>query len=736
MPNSSRLDINIAGMHCAGCAAGIEKDLSRLSGVTDARVNFATQNAAIDFRPDLIDEKEIFDNIVRLGYRPGRRTLSSGGFQSDRLPARARFLTALAFFIPVIIISAGNMFLGEKLLEPRVEGGLLFVLTAIIMFRAGREIFADALRQVRHFRANMNSLIALGSLAAFLYSSYNLVVVWVRPETAGGHYYFETAAAIITLILLGRYLESRAKDRARDAIGALLRLRPRIATAVVDGREVTIDADQIKADMTILVKPGETIPADGVIIEGHPAVNEAMITGEAVPVDKKGGDRVVGGSLNGNTAFKIKVTGAGDETFLAGIIRLVAEAQNRKAPVQKLADRIAGVFVPVVLIMAIITLAVWLLVDPSADMALKAPIAVLIIACPCALGLATPTAVLTGTGRAARRGIYIRGGDILESLNKTSHVIFDKTGTLTEGRFEVVGINSLEDNGENNMLSLAAAAETGSQHPLALALVEEARRRQLDLPTVENLEEFPGFGIRARLNEKSITVGNAATMEREKINFEGLREAAREEMAKGRTVVFAAADNECMGFLALADKIRPEASEVLSNISQSGREVVILTGDNCRTARGVAGLLGVGRFEAEVKPDKKALIVETYQRAGNRVVMVGDGINDAPALAAAEVGVALGCGTDAAIESADIILVQNDLGGVLEMFDVARLTYRTIKQNLFWAFIYNIIAIPLAAGLFYPLLGWGLSPVIGAAAMALSSLFVVSNSLRLLRVGS
>ncbi|UCD94878.1 MAG: copper-translocating P-type ATPase, partial [Candidatus Zixiibacteriota bacterium] len=525
-----------------------------------------------------------------------------------------------------------------------------------------------------------------------------------------------------------------AGRKARDAIGSLLRLRPERATVIIDGAESEIDVSVVRPGMIILVKPGSRIAADGKIIEGEPSINEAMLTGESMPVEKNEGDAVIGGSINGNKSFKFEVTGTGENTFLAGIIRLVTEAQNRKAPVQRLADKIAGVFVPIVLIIAIATFVIWFFIDPHSSMLLKAPVAVLIIACPCALGLATPTAVLAGTGRAARKGIYIRGGDILENSVKADHVVFDKTGTLTEGKFEVLQVRAADEDRETELLRLSASAESGSQHPLATAVVDKARALLVDLHPPKNLTEFPGFGLKAEVGGKIVLVGNHATMEKEKIDISQFAEWADEEMALGHTVVYVAADGHALGFLSLADKIKDEAAGVIDRIKKSGRQAIMLTGDNYKTAGGVAKSLGVDRFEAEVKPDQKALIVDTFRRADRNVIMVGDGINDAPALAAADIGVALGSGTDVAMESADIILVRDDLNSLIEALEISRLTFRTIKQNLFWAFFYNIIAIPLAAGLFYPLFGWGLSPIVAAAAMAFSSLFVVTNSLRLLQV--
>jgi P-type Cu+ transporter len=734
MKNEQKLRIKVGGMHCAACATKIEKGLSELDGVERAQVNFALGTAAVDFESGKSDQKKVFDKISQLGYSPSEAEATMTLDNVEVVQARKSFLTSLAFLIPLLIFSFGSIFLPNVLGNPKFSGIVMFLLSLPILFYAGREIFTDAWVQTRHFSANMNSLIGLGSLAAFLYSFYVLIDIFIFKKIVNPHFYFETATMIITLILLGRFLEARAKGRARDAIGALMRLRPEKATAIINDTEVEIEVAAIHPGMIIYVKPGEKVPADGKVIEGTPALNEAMLTGESMPVDKVVGDPVIGGSVNGNSSFKFEVTGVGEDTFLSSIVRLVVEAQNKKAPVQRLADKIAGVFVPIVLLIAITTLVAWYLLDPGSHFVLTAPVAVLIIACPCALGLATPTAILAGTGRAARRGVYFRGGDIIENCDKTDYVIFDKTGTLTYGEFEVRSVKSIDEEKDNELIGLAASVESGSQHPLAAAVVNKAKAQEINLSTPKNLVESPGFGLKGEVNDIIVITGNEATMKKEKIDISELVEEADKEMSQGRTVIFVAADGQALGFLALADKIKDEAAEVIDSIHKSGREVVLLTGDNHKTAQGVANVLGIDKFEAGIKPDQKAVIVETFRRADHKVMMVGDGINDAPALASANIGVALGSGTDVAIESADVILVRENLKSLIEALDISRLTLRTIKQNLFWALFYNVIAIPLAAGLFYPIFHWSLSPVIAAAAMAFSSLFVVSNSLRLLNV--
>ncbi|PKK82017.1 MAG: copper-translocating P-type ATPase [candidate division Zixibacteria bacterium HGW-Zixibacteria-1] len=736
MEKQKELELKIGGMHCAACAVGIEKGLSKMPGVNRASVNYAMGTASVDFEPGKIDELSITNKISELGYS-ARNALGADLFDNqESKKARRYFFMALAFTIPIMLISMAGMFTEHPIFGHLAGGIVLLVLTLPVMFVSGREIFADAWNQTKHGHANMNSLIALGSLAAFLYSTYAILTLVVIKDAPASHFYFESAAMIITLILLGRFLETRAKGRARDAIGALLRLRPENATVIVDGEVSEVMASAVRRGMIILVKAGERIAADGKITESNPSIDESMLTGESMPVEKQVGDTVLGGSVNGNKAFKFEVTGTGENSFLAGIVRLVTEAQGRKAPVQRLADQIAGVFVPIVLLIAIATLVIWYFIDPSSPMLIKGPIAVLIIACPCALGLATPTAILAGTGRAARHGIYIRGADILERVVKTNFVVFDKTGTLTVGEFEVSVMKALDEDYETELLQLAASVESGSQHPLAGAIRKKADELNIKTKSPKNLTEFPGFGLKAEIDGRTVLVGNVATMEREHIDTATFNAAADEQMALGRTVVYVSSNGRALGFLAMADKVKDEAGEVIDKVRKTGREVLMLTGDNHKTARGVADQLGIEKFEAGIKPDQKAIIVETLRRADRRVMMVGDGINDAPALAAADIGVALGTGTDVAMESADIILVRDNLSALVEMLEISRLTFRTIKQNLFWAFFYNIIAIPLAAGLFYTLFGWGLSPIIAAGTMAFSSVFVVTNSLRLLKIKS
>ncbi len=577
----------------------------------------------------------------------------------------------------------------------------------------------------------MNSLIALGTLTAF---GWSLFVLLSAGEHGHHDLYFESAGMIITLILLGRFLEARAKRRAGRAIEELVKLRPTMATAIINNVQVEIDSSALQPGMVLLVRPGDRVPADGVIIEGEAVLDESLLTGESLPVERRVGGAVIGGSVNGNTPFQMRAEATGEDCFVAGVIRLVSEAQARKAPVQNLADRVAAVFVPIVLVLAATTGLLWYFLAPESGMAVRSVISVLIIACPCALGLATPAAILVGTGRGAREGIIIKGGDVLETLSTIDTVIFDKTGTLTTGQLEVVTVRTFGPVAEQNLIRLVGSIESQSEHPVAKALMRYMKERQLQPAVVRNVAARPGFGVVGECDDRHLVIGSRNLLEQEKINFGPSLLQGEKEMESGRTVVFVAQDGQVVGLISLADETRHDAREVIERLRRDGLRVIMLSGDNRATAGGVAHSLGLTEFEAEIRPEQKKDIVESYRRAGQRVAMIGDGINDAPALAAASVGVAIGSGTQVAIEAADVVLVRSQLVGVPRMFQLARVAMKTIRQNLFWAFFYNVIAIPIAAGLLFPVSGLTMSPVLAALAMSLSSVFVITNSLRLSRV--
>lgn len=726
------LNLTVSGMHCASCAAGIERDLTAVDGVAECRVNLATRSAVVSFDRSLLDETDIISRIRNLGFEAsaGSPDLFSDSVREETT-ARRRFLTSLVLTIPLMMVAMGPMVTGRWLFSPLTDGILQAVLAAAVVFISGRSILADAFARAAHLRVNMNSLIAMGTLAAFGWSLYALRQVSVGNREV---FYFESAGMIITLILLGRLLEARSKRRAGRAIEELVKLRPVKAAAIINGVEVEIESAAVQPGMILLVRPGDKVPVDGEIVEGEAVLDESLLTGESMPVDKKPGAQVIGGSINGNTAFRMKATDTGEDCFVAGVIRLVTEAQARKAPVQKLADRVATVFVPAVLVVALLTGLLWYLLSPQSEMIVRSAIAVLIIACPCALGLATPTAVLVGSGRGAREGILVKGGDVLEALSTIDTVVFDKTGTLTRGRLEVMTVKTFSQVSEQNLIRMVGSVESQSEHPVARAVVRYMRERQISPVVVRNVEAKPGFGVVGECDGRSMVIGSRALLDQEKISFGPTLMQGEHEMEAGRTVVFVALDGQVVGLLSLADQLRDSARELVETLKSRMQQVIMVSGDNRHTAAGVARSLGLDHFEAEIKPGQKQVIVESYRRSGCHVAMVGDGINDAPALAAATVGVAIGSGTQVAIEAADVVLVRSELETVGRMFNLASQTMKTIRQNLFWAFFYNVAAIPIAAGLFYPITGLTLSPVLAALAMSLSSIFVVSNSLRLNRI--
>ncbi|BBM70774.1 heavy metal translocating P-type ATPase [Rhodothermus marinus] len=642
---------------------------------------------------------------------------------------RRRFWIAALLSLPVVVLAMAHGaldFPGSRWIQ--------LLLTTPVVFWAGRPFFTGAWRAFRHHAADMNTLVAIGVGSAYVYST----VATVFPgffEAAGRapDVYFEAAAVIVTLILLGRMLEARARARTSAAIEKLLDLQPPRARVERNGRLEEVPVEAVRVGDRVVVRPGEKIPVDGIVEEGTAAVDESMITGESVPVDKKPGDPVIGGTLNQSGALVVRVTRVGRDTVLQQIVRLVEEAQARKAPIQRLADRVAGIFVPVVMLVAIATFVLWFDFGPEPRLthALLTFVSVLIIACPCALGLATPTAILVTTGRAAQLGVLIKGGDALERLHHVDLVVFDKTGTLTEGRPHLAHVVPLNGHEADALLALAAAVEQRSEHPLARAVVEAAEARGLKLPPVRDFEALAGLGVRARVDGRHVQIGRPAFLAEQGVPVPGEQVAAL--AAEGHTVVAVAVDGVPAGLLALSDTIRPSAEPAIRALHRMGRRVAMITGDSETAARAVARRLGIDEVRANVLPQDKAAAVAAFQAEGHVVAMVGDGINDAPALAQADVGIAMGSGTDIAIEAGDVTLMRPDLRAVVDAFRLSARTLRTIKQNLFFAFIYNTLGIPIAAGVLYPFTGLLLNPMIAAAAMALSSVSVVTNSLRLRR---
>ncbi len=722
----------IEGMRCAGCVSSIERGITSLKGVSEGRVNLAMRSAVVVYDKRQIDPASVIEKIRELGFEASESQPDVFATHDREVTlARDRFFASFAFTVPLIVVAMWPMIHDGRLLSVFWDGFIQAVLASAVLSWAGRSILSDAWKQTVHFRANMNSLVGIGTLTAY---SWSLYVLFVLGDGGGAELYFDSAGMIVTFILLGRYLEAQTRGKAGDAIRSLLNLRPGQTVAVINGVEVEIDVDTVSSGMVLLIKPGERIPADGVVVEGGPVVDESMLTGESVPVEKGLDDTVIGGSLNSNTPFKMKVTASGEDSFLSTIIRMVSEAQGRKAPVQRLADRVASVFVPIVLGVAVLTLGAWCVFAPDSPHLIESVVSVLIIACPCALGLATPTAVLAGTGRAAREGIIIRGGHVLEAISGIDTVVFDKTGTLTYGELEVTGVKTYAPISERHLLQFAGGIELLSEHPIGAAVVRYMKREQVLPREIKKAVALPGFGMEGESDGRKLVVGSRALVEDRKISV-GLSLAdAEKEMKDGRTVVFVAVDGQVAGLIMLSDRLRGDARDLVESLRGRIGRMMVLSGDNRVTVEGVARALQLDACESEVKPGQKQAVVESLRKIGFKVAMVGDGVNDAPALAEANVGIAIGSGTDVALEAADVVLVRSEMVGIRKMFDISRLSMKTIKQNLFWALFYNLIAIPVAAGVLYPILGISMSPALAALAMAFSSVFVVTNSVRLGRV--
>ncbi len=711
----------IGGMSCAACASKIENALRAQAGVASAVVNFAGATASVAYDPDRIDPRQMKTAIAGVGYAASEMTEAE---RDDPVaPARRRFLLALLFALPLV----AGMGMSPASSPPTPLGfgmALPFLLATVVQFWVGGPFYRAAWAQIRRGSADMNMLVVVGTSAAYFYSA---AVTWAPalfPEGSGVVYY-ETSVVIITLILLGKWLEARALSATSNAIAKIMDLQPRTALRLLDGDQTEeVQTTALCVNDCLLVRPGEKIPTDGVVIGGQSAVDEAMMTGEAFPVDKKGGDSVTGGTMNQTGHLRVKVTRVGDETTLSRMIRFVREAQNSKAPIGRLADRISARFVPAVMLISAVTCAAWLMSGAPLAHALTSAVAVLIVACPCALGLATPASIMTGMGRAAERGVLIKNGEALQSTSRIDMVIFDKTGTLTLGKPDVADVTILDET-RATLLFYAASAERPSEHPLARAIVATAEKEGV-LPTYpDHFEALPGKGVRAMVEGKRVHVGTHRWFDEEKI--------AGEEGAPDptRTTVWVAVEGKRIGALALADPLKTGASQAIAALRKMGMEIVLLTGDRAPTAQAVARETGIAHVIAGALPEEKVETIRRFQREGRRVAMVGDGINDAPALAQADVGIAMGGGTDVAISAAGMTLSGRDLGAVAFAFLLARATLSNIRQNLFFAFVYNALLIPAAAGVLYPIWGIRLSPVMAAAAMGLSSVSVVTNALRL-----
>ncbi len=714
-PERRELDLEVTGMHCASCVTRVERALADQQGVLDAGVNLATERARVVIDTSLVSPEDLAAAVAAVGY--GLRAPPEPGDDTDDPEARAqagwwrRVVIAWPLGLVVLVLSLVAM-------EDTWARWTIAALATPVQFFVGWPFLRVAAERARHVSANMDTLIGLGTLAAFFFSTYELF--------AGGDLFFDTAALIISFLVLGRYFEARAKGRASSAIRRLLELGAKEARVLVDGEEQTVPVDQVQVGNLLRVRPGEKIPVDGEVVDGLSAVDESMLTGESVPVDKHPGDRVAGATINRQGVLTVRATAVGADTALAQIVRLVQEAQASKAPVQRLADRISGVFVPIVIAIALITLAGWWLTG-EATSGLVAAVAVLIIACPCALGLATPTAIMVGTGRGASMGVLIKGGEVLERSKRIDTVVFDKNGTLTRGEMTLVDTVPGPGTTTSDLLAKAAAVEDASEHPLGRAVVDAARDQGISIGTVAGFESVAGHGVTARADGTIVHVGRRKLMAEAGLRIPApLEDAADTLEAAGKTAIFPGWDGEARGVLGIADTLKDEAIAVVGDLRTLGISVAMITGDNRQTADAIAAEAGIDQVLAEVLPEDKVSEVRRLQDQGHVVAMVGDGVNDAPALVQADLGIAIGTGTDVAIESSDITLLADDLHGVATAIRLSRRTFRTILQNLGWAFGYNTAALPLAAvGL--------LNPIIAGAAMAFSSVSVVTNSLRLYR---
>ena len=739
-PQAERLTLPVRGMHCAACVGKVERALTSVPGVDEATVNLATEKATVTFDSTRTDVTRLQDAVARAGYELVEPREAAGqtpdreqsAREETQRRARSKFVVGAILSVPIVIGSMVEVFPWAPawLHNP----WLLWALATPVQFWVGFEFHAGFLRDLRHRTASMSTLVSIGTNAAYFFSL--AVTLWPHVfMPAGGMTYYETGAVVITLVVLGRWLEARARGRTSEAIRRLVSLAPRTARVVREGRELDVPTTEVGVGDLVRIRPGERIPVDGVVLEGASTIDESMLTGESLPVEKTAESRVVAGSVNQTGALLFRATHVGSETTLARIVRLVEDAQASRAPIQRLADRVAAVFVPIVLVVAGATCLAWLAFgpEPRLPMALTTAVAVLVIACPCAMGLATPTAIMVGTGKGAEHGVLIKSATALEVLHRVDTIVFDKTGTLTVGRPEVTDIVTVPGVGEDDALAVAAGAEQASEHPLGEAIVRLAKERGLALLPVGEFTAVPGQGIDAMAPDGRILLGNETMMNERGIDVSLLADRAIALQAQGKTVVFLAFAGRLLALIAVADVLKPDAAATIRRLREMGLAVAMLSGDNRRTAEAIAREAGIERVLAEVLPADKAGEIKRLQEGGHRVAMVGDGINDAPALTQADVGIVMGSGTDVAIEAADVTLMRSDVAGVVVALELSRRTIQIVKQNLGWAFGYNILLIPVAAGVLYPLAGVLLSPILAGAAMAFSSVSVVTNSLRLKR---
>lgn len=745
---------NVTGMTCAACQARVQKSVSNLTGVQECNVNLLKNSMVVTYDDKNVNSGQIIAAVEKAGYGASLQQVKGKSAAQAVSPVetakkeyeamRRRVIWSFVFTIPLFYISMGHMlgwplpgvFLGTK--NSMVYALTLFLLVLPVAI-INNKYYRMGFKTLFHGSPNMDSLIALGSGASLAYGIYALYkIAWgfghgnlALVDQFTHDLYFEGAGTILTLITLGKFFEARAKGRTSDAINKLMNLAPKKATVVRDGVESVIPAEEVEKGDILVVKAGESVPVDGVLLEGTGSVDESAITGESIPVDKQIGDKVIGATINQSGYFKMRADKVGDETALSQIIRLVDEATSSKAPIAKLADKVAGIFVPIVIGIALLAMVVWLICGATFEFAMTIAVSVLVVSCPCALGLATPTAIMVGTGRGASNGILIKSAEALETAHSVNVVVMDKTGTITQGKPVVTDLKCHSGVTEDQLLQIAASLEKLSEHPLARAIVAEAEKRGTQLLPVEQFEQIPGQGIKGSINELACLAGNQKLLNAEGIHDEALEQLQDQMADQGKTPLFFAAAGKLIGMVAVADVVKPTSKQAIADLQTMGIEVVMLTGDHKKTAEAIRKQVGVDRVVAEVLPQDKEREVHTLQASGKKVAMVGDGINDAPALARADVGIAIGAGTDVAMESADIVLMRNDLLDVAGAIELSKATIRNIKENLFWAFFYNIIGIPIAAGCWYTAFNLKMNPMVAALAMSFSSVFVVSNALRL-----
>lgn len=740
------MQYDIDGMTCASCSQTIEKVINKLDGVQSASVNLATEKMVVDFNPSELSSNDIMEAVKNSGYSAKESLSQEAQADLDKEKKEkhikkmwSRFWQSAVLTVPLLYIAMGEM-VGlpiPEMIHPMVypeRFALLQLALTIPVLIIGRPFFIVGFRALFKGHPNMDSLVALGTSAAALYSLYGTIMVLLGDHHFAMNLYYESAAVILTLITLGKYFEAVSKGKTSEAIKKLMGLAPKTAIVIRDGVETEISVDDVVLGDVIVVKPGDKIPVDGVIVSGKSAVDESMLTGESIPIEKKAGDKVIGASINKNGSFQFEATKVGKDTTLSQIIKLVEDAQGSKAPIAQLADKVSGVFVPIVIVLAILSGVAWyFLGQESWIFALTITISVLVIACPCALGLATPTAIMVGTGKGAENGVLIKSGDALETTHKIETIVFDKTGTITEGKPVVTDILVTGSLSKDDFLLLAASAEKGSEHPLGEAIVLAAEEKGMTFKEIDNFVAIPGHGIEVEIEKETFILGNKKLMVEKQIDLLDFEEESNQLAKEGKTPMYIANSHELLGIIAVADTIKESSVKAIEKLHRMGLEVAMLTGDNKRTAEAIAKQVGIDRVLSEVLPEDKANEVKKLQQEGKKVAMVGDGINDAPALAQADIGIAIGSGTDVAMESADIVLMRSDLMDVPTAIELSHATIKNIKENLFWAFLYNTLGIPVAMGLLYLFGGPLLNPMIAGAAMSFSSVSVLLNALRLKR---